>query len=315
MKVFDLLIWAIVSIVLVFLVIIIFNALMPKEDLMQDLKNATILAENPNMLGKLVYVGNKYVENDFLLSKTNFELVKRSMAIECTNPNDCCALGEKCSKIEWDYTYAIFKQRKQTHFYVRCYEEKISVCRIYFGKMPAQAEVIKVELLSKDGTNSTYKSVVKNTGEANLSYGEATIKLYKLVNNNWELTSESFPTQTINLLSPGQEHSFIWNIETKTLGHYRAEFIFSGNNSGYDSKNFDFNTLENEGCFIIEGKEDLFANEDLNKINERRYCTGCNYAYECLNAWKEKEPTKEWELLTMESTYYARERTFEEAVN
>jgi len=301
MKVFELLIYAAVAIALIFLVINIFSSLFPQEDLLKELKQTVILAETPSELGQYTPLINKKVPKDFLLRQTFFELTKRSIAFECSNQSKCCIQGEKCSKPEWDLDFVKFKEQTTTNFYVRCIYDKINICKIYFGKAPAQASIENIELLKENGTNKTIKVVVKNTGDNILLLGNNELKLYKKVHFDFEPTNESFPTQQIESLMPNQEYEFIWNVETKTLGEYQIEAKFSSKNSGFNTKTFDFNAKENSVCYTNNTPGELIY--DGNNYWETKYCDGCNYAYECVSAWSNEKPNTKWNIFDKDTTY------------
>ncbi len=303
MRVFDLIVWAVISIILLLIVISLFNNIEAENDLKTELENGLKLAETDELLGKLVKLNARKVESDYLLSKTNFDLVNRSIAIECTNPDICCPMSEECEKIEWDQTMAIFKSEKEYDFFVRCVFDRISVCKIYFGKEPAQAKIDDINLISKQGTSSIIQLIVSNNGKVNLIEGNSTIELFKKVKNNWEKTSEVFPHQTISLLQPNQKHIFVWNVETKTIGEYQLKTIFQGNNAGFDSKTIDFNIDLSLNCETNESKTKTIYDNVTEKYRQIHYCENCNFSYECVAVWNEKKPNTQWNIIDKDKIF------------
>ncbi|MDD3083965.1 MAG: hypothetical protein PHP82_03005, partial [Candidatus ainarchaeum sp.] len=290
MKIFDLIIWAVISIALLFIATTLFNQLMLETDLKIEIDEGLKIAETNEMLGKLIMIPLKKVEPGYILTKTSFDTIKRSIAIECTNPNICCLMGEECELIEWNYTTVKFKNEKRYDFFVRCEYEKISICRIYFGDKPAQAQIEEIEKIKQEGNNLDIQINVKNSGKISLVRGSNTLELYKKVDETWEKTDKNFPYQNIDLLLQDQKHSFVWNIEIKNLGEYRIKTIFEGENAGFDTKTFDFNIIKNIACEVDETRKNTIYDNQTQKFMQIHYCKNCNYSHECVTAWIEKKP-------------------------
>jgi hypothetical protein len=306
MKIFDLLIWAIVAIAIIFIVINLFGNFNQQKDLNSEIRENLEIAETPDMLGKLIMMPTKKVEESFLLNKTSFDIAQRSIAIECTSPNICCPVNEKCDKIEWSPELAVFKNSKTIDFFVRCEKNIINVCKIYFGIMPAQSKIEEINLIAQDGTSSNMLVKVKNTGKISIIQGTNKIELYKRVNNNWEKTTEIFPQQTVDLLTQNQKHNFVWNVETKTMGEYRISSEFKGNNAGFDTMTFDFNITENIECEIDETRTDTIYDPSTGEDWQVHYCNNCNFSHECVTKWNKKYPEIEWNIIDKERIYYVK---------
>ncbi len=311
MKPFDLIIWAIVAIILIFMATFLFNALLPQDDILKEINKSITLAETNYYLGQTVFVGNLKAPKDFLISQTNFDRTNRSVAIECTSQGDCCNINEKCGKIEWDNTYAIFNPPKLINIYVRCYENVISICRIYLGKTPAQATIKEIDLVEQENNNFLFSVKTKNTGDTILAQGILQGTIFKKVQSKWESTNIVSETKTIETLLQDQEFSFVEEFNLTTPGEYRVEFNFSANNGGFDINYFDFNIEKNTNCKTITGEE-TFAGDDPTKINTQKFCEGCTFGYECYDAWKTLMPQKEWIIIDKTSVYYETNRPIEE---
>jgi hypothetical protein len=301
MKIFQLVITAIVAIALIALFFTYINSLNSPENLNSQIKKAIIQAEDPSYMGKTIMFSFNVTQNQLLYTK-DFDLSKRSLAIECTDNSICCAKGEECNKIEWTEEYAQFNKAKKINFYARCLEEGISICRIYFGKMPAQAELKEIRKTSQNNLTINFEVDVKNSGKQNLSLGENKLKLYKKVAFDWEESDFKKESKNISMLAPDQEHTFLWEITIPSYGEYKAEFIFEGQNSGFDIKTIDFNINENTACQRSEKVE--YVTDPESGVREIHYCEGCNYGYECYAKWKEIMPEKEWEILNKEAVYF-----------
>jgi hypothetical protein len=311
MKPFDLFIWAIVAIILIFITITMFNTLLPQDDILKEINKNISLAETNYYLGQTVFIGNLKAPKDFFISQTNFDMTNRSIAIECTSQSDCCNMKEKCEKIEWDNTYALFNNQELINFYVRCYKDTISICRIYIGKIPAQATITNIKLVEQKNNNFLFSIKTKNTGDTILAQGILQATILKKVQNEWESTNITSEIKTIETLFPNQEFSFVEEFNLTTPGEYRVEFNFSANNGGFDINYFDFNIEQNINCKTIPGEE-TFTGVDPTKINEKRFCEGCNFGYECYNAWKTIMPQKEWVIMDKTSVYYETDKPIED---
>jgi hypothetical protein len=307
MKPFSLLIWAIVAILLIFIATNIYNNLFPESNLTNEIKEELGIAQSQPYLGELRILGQKTLEEGDLIMKDSFDLLNKSVAIECTSADICCPLGEECNNsIEWNYELLNVKNTTTTRVYVRCItEENLPVCRIYFGTKPAQASIKQINLISSEGNSTVFNLTVENSGNNTLPFGEANIELYQKVNGQFQKLGIDLPTQNINNLPASQEHDFIFNIETFNTGQYRAKFIFSGNNAGFDTFNYDFNVGINQICTTSSKTESIeIFDEELNSQGyyeeEFYYCNNCNFAYECLSEWQKEHQDINFNIISKE---------------
>lgn len=310
MKVFDLVIWSIVALALIFLAINIFNALFPTENLELKISNKLDQASSPAFSGDLLFVDNEIISKDRIILRDSFDNVKKSIALECTDEANCCPLGEDCEKaIKWDYERMIAQKTIDTEFYVRCIRiEDLPVCRIYIGKKPAVSKIKEVELTNSTNGSNTFNITVTNSGENILALGTIDLELYKNVNGMFELYDDNFVSQKVKFLPINQEHTFIYSIFTDLAGEYKAKFIFSGDNAGLDINNFIFSTAENQNC-SVSNKIEITENISDEKKDEGYYdkeyyyCNNCNYAFECLTEWNKTHPDTNFELETKERVF------------
>ncbi|MDD4250922.1 MAG: hypothetical protein PHX27_01885 [Candidatus ainarchaeum sp.] len=303
MNIFELLIWGIIAIILLGIGISFFNQTNQVTNINTEIENALQFAQTNEKLGQIVTLNSRKIESDYLLLKKDFETNNQSIALECTNPNLCCPNKEKCDKIEWDFEKIKFKNERSYDFFIRCVRDNIFICRIYFGQMPAQAKINEIKILDDQGTSTKFNVIVTNSGKINLFQGENSIVLYKKVKNDWEKTPEVFPIQNISMLMPNQTHTFLWNIETKTSGEYRAESKFLGENSGFEIKQYDFNVTENSFCIIDETKTQTIFDNTTQKYREIHYCNNCNYSFECVTEWAKENPDIIWNIIDKEKIF------------
>ncbi len=321
MKVFELLVYAIVAVVLILIAITLFNAMFPKENLLLEIKQGLVTAQTETYLGQTIELGQRSVEKEYTINKSFFDTSQLSLAFECNNPNLCCIrkaeqdINYKCTKaVEWDYTNLTFNFATQAKINLRCIkQDDLPVCRVYFGSKPAQAEVTEINF---DQLNEIVTATVKakNSGENNLAQGKMNLVLEKLVNFEWKETEEEFPEQVIetetdpSILMPGQEHSFVWATRITTPGTYRAVFTFEGQNAGFDKNSADFDVGFNSYCKpLIESTYEVREEDNGLTFKEIKKCGNCNYAYECASAWQTKFPNINYEVLTKDTTYCLKE--------
>ena len=134
----------------------------------------------------------------------------------------------------------------------------------------------------------------------------------KKVGEEWKNTENTYPPKEIDLLNPNQNHSFVWETELLTGGEYKLEFKFEGENSGYDINSFDLVVGSNQQCVRDESKTEV---QDYNTTHIRtiNFCTGCNYGYECLAKWIEKNDGKDYDVYEQNSVQYIRQMTDSES--
>jgi len=312
MKPFALLTYAIVALVIVGLAITLMLQFFPTENVFDKLKDGLEFSQTTSNLGIAHYTGNLQMNKDLVITKDALNEDDISLAVECNDPKICCSNGEKCSKsIEWTYEKIYFKVSESISTYTRCntYFNEL-VCRVYFGKMPAQAKIESVDYVDNGGKINTIVKVT-NVGNSELTLGQNSLKVLKKIGEEWVDTQNEYPIKEINLLTPGQEHSFVWETELMSGGEYQLEFLFEGNNSGYDRDGFDLIVGQNKECKRDEDKIEI---QDLNTTHLRvvRFCEECNFGYECLAKWIEKNDGNTYEPYQTNSTFYIEKISEEE---
>lgn len=312
LNIFELLIYAIITIIIFFLIMVLFTQ-DPNQELIIKLKENLKIAQTESFLGKTITIENQTIPKEFYLHKSILEEPLFSVAIECNNPKVCCIRNEEkkeedetCNKpLNWDYTHVQAKAQTVTKISVRCIqEESFPLCRVFFGYYPPQAEIIDINNTVNESSNTIFSNIkVKNSGETQLSTGKLELILQKKLEYEWEDTETTFQPQEVKFLLPKQEHTFIWAIQTLTAGKYRLIYKFSGDNAGHNTKIIDYNIGKNSACSIIEETSyETKTIEERTKYKEIKYCKNCNYAFECAAAWQEKYPQVNYEVLTKEKT-------------
>lgn len=306
MKPFELIVWGIVTIVLVFALMAIFGGLFQEEDLIERIENSLKNAQMPHSIGKTINVGTINLSQDQFLATNAFETTNKVLTIECNNENICCPLNEECQKpIEWNQQNLKLKKTITTTSFVRCnLIQNYPSCKIYIGNRPAQATITNIELIKQLGNSNIFEITVKNTGNTNLAFGNLNVNLFRKIDKSFQPINFELDTQDIQILPISTKHSFLWNIELDFAGEYKAEFIFSGENAGFDKNFIEFNTDPTTNCEIDINRFDQFeiVNEELLSqgytMKEYHYCKNCNHAFECLAEWKIKHPNINFNLET-----------------
>ncbi|MBT4192066.1 MAG: hypothetical protein HOE11_02050 [Candidatus Diapherotrites archaeon] len=300
MKPVQLVVWAVIAIVLIALVLFYFGGLEQEETLVGKIKQNFLQAENPDNLGNLFYLGEEKIERDSLITKGMFDLLDRELSFECTSTELCCPQNEACNKdITWDYDYLKTKNQVRTSVYLRCIKDIVPICRVYVGKEPAQARIIKIDK-TQVGSKIILEVATENSGEFDMAFGNVSMLLEKKVGKRWVNTGEVFEEQTVNRIAVSFGHIFVIEFETPVIGEYRSIITFEGQNAGFDEEKIEFTFEENTFCKTRENEDTLpFGDE----FREMHYCSGCNFAYECLAKWNEQDPVTTYELIDKESVY------------
>jgi len=304
MRPFALLTYSIIALIIVGLAITLMVQYLPKEDIFREVRNSIDISQTPSNFGKTFYTGKLNMTKGLQITKTSLNQNNISLAVECNDPVICCSNGEECTKpVEWNYKIITFKQDRTVQVYTRCYPyfDEI-VCRAYFGKMPAQATIKDIEYVDTGGKINSIVNVT-NSGSTPLILGKNTLRVLKKVGEEWKDTENTYPSKEIDLLSPNQKHSFVWETNLLTGGEYKLEFKFEGENSGYDINGFDLVVGSNQVCERVPNVREI---QDLNLTHSRilHFCTGCNYDYECLAKWMETNDGNIYEPYNKNSTYY-----------
>lgn len=305
MSPFALLTYAIIALIIAGLAVTLMLQFFPQNNVFDQIRDSIEISQSPSNYGQNFYTGKLHFTKDLIITKTALNITDVSLAVECNDPSICCPNGDTCSRaIEWDYEKLKIKQDRSIQVYTRCYQyfEEL-VCRVYFGKKPAQAEITDLEYINDNGTITSIIHVT-NSGNAELTLGKNSLKVLKQVNEEWQDTENKYDQKEINLLVPGQEHSFVWETNLLTDGNYKLEFKFEGDNSGYDINSFEIFIGQNKKCTRDENK---FEHQDYNgQVRTIRFCTGCNFGYECLAQWIEKKDGIDYEPYGKNSVYYLR---------
>jgi hypothetical protein len=315
MKVFDLVVYAIIAFVLVVLINIIFLSIWPPASNVDIISSAIQKAQSQSLLGKTVLVSDaKYQPNEILTPSFFYEKFNKSdvlIAFECISPLICCprqseaANSKECkNNIEWDYNFVRFKESTRVPTNVRCINvNDMIACKVYFGSSPPQGEIKSAEYVGEEAGSVEIKVVIENTGLSQLAGGRTTMNLYKKDGNDWFITDYVSDVEEVEIIQPKEIYTLFWNLTPKNTGKYKAEFIFEAINGGFDKKSVEFDKNRNTACIADETSMDTSFNSETGQYEETHYCNGCNYSYECTMVWNNKIPTAQFYVRTKDQTY------------
>ena len=170
MNVFRMLIYAIVAFaVIAFILLYLAPLFFPSEKPLElmDIQ----LDKSEIRLGSFASETIRYSSGS-LIQARNLDSSSRSVRFQCTDGSLCCDLGQNCGRIEWDERKVSFNQTAGVKTNFRCvYEAGIASCTIYFGKAPAQVELLNVpeeKSFDLSAEEAVVSFQVTNTGEEDM---------------------------------------------------------------------------------------------------------------------------------------------------
>jgi hypothetical protein len=300
MNTFDILIYAIIAIILVAIFLALAQNYPTLESTSSLIKKSLEEARLDPNLGVTFLTGNLDYEKGTLLNASGLAPQGALLSIECTNPEYCCirdsqkSQNQICEKnFEWDYDFIRVQQTKKINTFVRCIDlDQVNTCKVFIGSSPAQAQIEKIENIGENSNGNTeIKVTLTNSGHASLALGIATLKLYKKSNTQWIQTDYESNPKEIDIILPNEKKLLYWELTPTNLGQYRIMVKFEANNAGFSESTMDFNKTKNDFCKITNIGEVIY-NATNDNYEELHNCEGCNYAYECANAWGEKNSQK-----------------------
>ncbi|MCX8158119.1 MAG: hypothetical protein N3D73_00445 [Candidatus Diapherotrites archaeon] len=222
----------------------------------------------------------------------------RTVRIKCTSEILCTP-----DSLEFDER--ILKANKNIpnlKVYVRCeHQLDLSVCNIYFGKKPAQLFIKKLELF-EDKTKIFLE--LENIGEFSCKDINVTIKKCR-IGENENITKEKYcveKTEFLEEINANDKKNVIINLGNITNGRYLFEIKTYAEECGLNVKSLhDIIEIEQTNpCLLGEIGESVLIE---GKCKQRFYCSNCQYAYQCKEAWAQKIPEKA-QLFEIESKEY-----------
>lgn len=296
MNTFDVLIYAIVAIILVAIFLALAQNYPAMESTSSLIKKTLQEARLDPNLGITFHAGTLDYERDFLFDVSALAPQGVLLSIECNNPEYCCiresqkSQNDTCEKnFKWDYDFIRATETRKINTFARCIDiDQVNTCKIFVGTSPAQAKVEKIENIGENSNGNTeIKVTLTNSGNTPLALGIATLQLYKKAGSSWVQTDYELDTQEVEMIMPNEKKLLYWEINPINLGEYRIMVNFQAQEAGFNESTMDFNKTQNNFCKITTIGEIVY-NAVNNNYEELHNCEGCNYAYECANAWGER---------------------------
>jgi len=259
----------------------------------------SVLLDAQSELGKSASIALT-INADQSIFARNFDEPTRSVAFSCAG-NECCPILENCSLAYASTAERIITyQKSEVSLTARCEDSGVRVhaCTLYIGREPAQAVWQNVQAASntiQSGETISFSGTIRNTGE--LSTGDLRVRV-----EVWGTQFENGKEKEIKIhedevavenIDAGESSSA--QIETRILapGDYRVRVIVEGENAGSDEKVFE---IRAQGEIISLCSADMTRAVEksvdgfVNMCREKRFCTGCGFAFECRDAWENAQP-------------------------
>ncbi|MBM3282324.1 MAG: hypothetical protein FJY86_03220 [Candidatus Diapherotrites archaeon] len=233
---------------------------------------------------------------DQTLNARNYDNITRNVAFTCAG-SECCPFLENCTQNVGATPEIIrFFKNGKTTLSARCEksESELHTCNVYVGKIPAQLKFMNVDApvgTFQAGETITFNMVLFNTGEVDTTAVTARIQVWeKQFENGKEVEKISYENENnLGSISARKTTSTSLSAIPSNQGSYRIIIRASAENAGYVEDEYLLNVggeiistcaVDNDTPF--EKKYDSFENV----CREKRYCTGCGFAFECRNAWE-----------------------------
>ncbi|MFH0970851.1 MAG: hypothetical protein V1776_05355 [Candidatus Diapherotrites archaeon] len=293
MNVFKLLITAIIAIALVGIIFFDFASYFTQnENLNAHTRTALLEAQADLGTAKNITLS---VKKEQTLYARSLDEPTRTVAFACST-SACCSTFNECTQpLSVTPERMKVNQSIQTTISARCEKESgIHICKVYFGKAPAQLQLIETSIpktISIDEDNQLISTItVQNTGE--VAGGEGNI-VFELKENQIFAGKEEWVTihsqeAALESILPKEKKEFTFTGTIPQKGKYQVVIHATATESGSINQTFDI-TATGEGISLC--KQDYSQKENptfdgiSNKCQLKRFCTGCHFAYECKDAW------------------------------
>ena len=233
------------------------------------------------------------------LSTKTFESGRRIMGFGCNTARLCCPEAQACKGaiIEWDSKRLFAKEQGKILVSTRC--EPVGglfSCKSYFGETPAQLGIEDIAFKEQYDVRKEKPKlgiVFKNTGTQPVFSAEISVEVFsRFVEEGVERKvklEEKTASVALGRLEPLQTHNTGMELYIAGTGRFEAIVTVSGKDAGYDSKIIVFSTFKSKGnCRTDrERAKEIFWIEG-NTCGEKHYCQGCEFGFECAEAWEEE---------------------------
>jgi hypothetical protein len=165
---------------------------------------------------------------------------------------------------------------------------------VYVGKEPAQIQFVNVDAPKgtfQIGEKVTFNATIFNAGEVDTTTVLLRSEVWgKTFENGKEIEKIVYENENkIESIPAGKTSPATYTDSITAPGNYRIIIRAEADNAGYDEESYTLNvggtivsTCSTDNTTPFEKKYDAFEDE----CREKRYCTGCAFAFECRNAWE-----------------------------
>ncbi len=276
-QVFKLLVYAIVFIGLIYLISTFF--VFPNNPI-TDLKKELKLAEtNLGVFNSKKIMFSKPISFN---SKT-FNSVNTLVSFECNSVKKCDP-----TKIQVDFNFVKIKEKQEILTSFRCVKNHdFKNCKIFFGKEPAQINIVKTNLnnskINLDEEKPVLEFSYSNIGSIDANNCIALINLKKEDFENNHKTKINYLNEEINLgiVNVEEQKQFKKELNILDEGKYFLNLKLFCSNAGFSEKTINFTTTKSIASTNCEATNlgEVYALGEKNYVE--CYCNNCNYAFEC----------------------------------
>lgn len=325
-SVFKILVFLIATVLIIALFFAIIQNLLPKQDshaLIQESIEKAMFEK-----GKAVQAGEKalYLKARENFNSEEFETFNSMILLQCNDEIQCCVSEqENCIvNLQWNPKFLNALKESNIKVFSRCIlEHNLYVCKVFFGKKPAQVLIKEINAENSLNLNQnqefTLNFKIENSGEED-SFLEinAKLSLFKKVLQDKRIEKQ-FARESgrkLDALKAGESKSFELSIPVNSPGNYVLELLVESEETGFDKKETEFTasgtasncTATSKG--LAESYSNTGSIENLRgNCVSRANCKNCNPAFECQNAWNAKEPKSIFESAEPSYAYQVLEIT------
>ncbi|MBI2598463.1 MAG: hypothetical protein HYW50_04675 [Candidatus Diapherotrites archaeon] len=298
---FRLLAFAITAIAIIYIVLQFF--LPQQTDALKELREAIENAQANAGIGATKTI---FFEKNFAVRAEIFDTEIRSVSFQC-HAQECA--GKKFEVAPRNF---VVLENVSVQYTPRCvFEKNLFNCKIYFGTPPAQLKIPSAKI-NKAQRGINFEITLQNTGLQNALEPTIEVKVFKKEQKDGK-TIENLYGETIienfQIIAPLQSKQKNFTVTISDAGEFSAHIKAFGNDAGEDFKKIEFSfqaTPRLNDC-SADKKLESFLNETQNKCITRHSCTGCEYAFECANKWRELFPQLIFEEASKELAYEIKE--------
>lgn len=259
----------------------------------------SVLLDAQSELGKSASISLTLTPDQSIFAR-NFDEPTRSVAFSCAG-NECCPLMEGCANAYASTAERIITYRKATvSLTARCRDSGVGVhaCTLYIGREPGQVIWQNIQAENENnqaGETISFSGTIRNTGELNTGALRVRVEVWgkQFENGEEKEVKISENEKEVESMEAGESQNVRAETRILTPGQYRARVIIEGEDAGSDEEGFELSVqgeiaslCDADTSRAFEKNVDGFAN----MCREKRYCTGCGFAFECRNAWENEMP-------------------------